>query len=166
VSENSDAKKTKSDSEIKDLINSGLSGTSVTCVLVGSSTASRRWVKYEIIKSFDRGNGLLAVQINRITGRFGRTTRGQNPFDRLGLEISEDGSRIAFYELTDRGWWEYLDLPAINNKKANTLYFDDYRHFGQFYRFSELFGTLCWDLDDGNNHFSSWIEMAASQAGR
>lgn len=158
--------KTKGDDEIMGLIDNGLTGTSVTCVLVGSGTASRRWVKYEIVKSFEKGNGVLAVHINRIRGLFGRTARGQNPLERLGLEVSSAGDKITFYELIDRSWWEYDDLPKINNKRSNTLYFDDYRHLGQFYKFSELFGTLCWSLDNGNSHFPNWIEMTASQAGR
>lgn len=158
--------KTKSDAEIKDLINFGLNGTSVTCLLIGANTASRRWVKYEIVKSFDKGNGIVGVHINRIKGLPGTSTRGQNPLERLGLQLSDDGKRIAFYELRDRAWWEYADLPSISNKQSNTLYFDQYKYFGEFYRFSDLFGTLCWDLDDGVNHFSTWVEMTAQQAGR
>lgn len=96
----------------------------------------------------------------------GRTARGFNPLDRLGLQISEDGRRISFYELIDRRWLEYEDLPGINNKMSNSLYFDEYNHLGQFYRFSDLFATLCWDLDNGNDHFSTWTEMAAQQVGR
>jgi hypothetical protein len=158
--------KTKSVNQIKELIGDGLSGTSVTAVLIGSSTASRRWVKYETVRSFDKGNGLLGVHINRIRGLFGRSTRGQNPLERLGLQLSGDGSRITFYELIDRTWYEYEDFPSINNKKSNTLYFDQYKYFGEFFRFSDLFGTLCWDFDDGAHNFSTWVEMAAQQAGR
>ena len=158
--------KTKKDDHIKELINYGLAGTSVTCVLIGSSTANRRWVKYEIVKSFDKGNGILAVQINRIRGLVGRTCRGINPLERLGLQISKDGRQISFYELIDRRWWKYEDVPRINNKMSNSLYFGEYKYPGQFYRFSDLFATLCWNLDNGNNHFSTWTEMAAQQVGR
>jgi MTH538 TIR-like domain (DUF1863) len=51
--------KGKGDDAIRKLINDALNGTTVTAVLIGSDTASRRWVKYEIDKSLDRGNGLL-----------------------------------------------------------------------------------------------------------
>src|SRR5262245_11342052 len=53
-------------SAIKSLIDGALDGTSVTCVLIGSATAARRWVRYEIMKSFRKGNRLLAVHINSI----------------------------------------------------------------------------------------------------
>ena len=49
---------------IKRLINKGLDGSSVTCVLVGQNTWSRPWVRYELLKSFERGNGILAVNIH------------------------------------------------------------------------------------------------------
>ncbi|PQJ12630.1 hypothetical protein CJD36_002490 [Flavipsychrobacter stenotrophus] len=40
--------KSKGAAVIKNLINEGLKQTSVTAVLIGDETASRRWVKYEI----------------------------------------------------------------------------------------------------------------------
>ena len=46
---------------IKRMINKGLQGSSVTCVLVGQHTWQRPWVRYEILKSFARGNGILGV---------------------------------------------------------------------------------------------------------
>ena len=49
---------------IKRMINGGLHGTSVTCVLVGQHTWERPWVRYETLKSFARGNGILAVLIH------------------------------------------------------------------------------------------------------
>src|SRR6266446_3081700 len=58
---------------VKRLVNSGLEGTSVTCVLVGSETFERPWVRYEILKSFRRGNKLLAVDINSIAGKDQKT---------------------------------------------------------------------------------------------
>ena len=51
-------------SAVKRIINDGLLGTSTTCVLVGSDTYLRRWVRYEVLKSFRRGNGMFAVHIN------------------------------------------------------------------------------------------------------
>ena len=58
---------------VKRLINSGLDGTSTTCVLIGSGTYARPWVRYEILKSFRKGNVLLAVHVNTIKGRDQKT---------------------------------------------------------------------------------------------
>ena len=60
---------------IKRVINTGLEGTTVTCVLIGSETYARKWVRYEILKSFKRGNSILAVNINSIKGRDQQTKR-------------------------------------------------------------------------------------------
>ena len=162
--------KKKGDSVIKNLIDDGLNNTSVTAVLIGSETANRRWVKYEIVKSFEKGNGLLAVHINRIRGKDQCiSAKGTNPFDRLSIYITEDGRKIQFYELVNRKWQLFEDLPEINNKKSNTIYFKDgffTNDFGKSFLFSELFETFCWVNDDGHKNFSDWVEDAAEQAGR
>ncbi len=51
--------KLRGDAAIQRLIDAGLEYTSVTAVLIGSETADRRWVQYELRKSYERGNGLL-----------------------------------------------------------------------------------------------------------
>lgn len=43
--------KIRGDAAIRHLIDTALLGTSVTCVLVGSYTYNRQWVRYEILKS-------------------------------------------------------------------------------------------------------------------
>jgi hypothetical protein len=162
--------KTKGSVAIMNLIDKGMNKTSVTAVLIGDETANRRWVKYEIVKSFDKGNGILGININRIRGKHQAiSSRGLNPLDRLAFQISEDGKKIRFYELENRKWIVYNDLPEINNKKSNTLYFEDgwfSNDFGKTFRFSEKFETYCWINDDGHKKFSSWVEEAALLAGR
>lgn len=72
--------KTSGDAAVRKLINDALSGTSVTAVLIGAQTASRRWVKYEIDESIARGNGLFGIYIHNIKDRDGRTdTKGTSP---------------------------------------------------------------------------------------
>ena len=58
--------KRKGDDAVKKLVNAGLDGTSVTVVLIGAATASRKYVTYEIERSIQRGNGLLGIRINNI----------------------------------------------------------------------------------------------------
>lgn len=66
--------KKQGDQAIKNWIDNQLEGTSVTIVLVGEKTCSSRWVKYEIEKSIERGNGLLGVDISKIKDLQGNTT--------------------------------------------------------------------------------------------
>ncbi|MFD2918109.1 TIR domain-containing protein [Terrimonas rubra] len=121
-----ETEKSKGAAVIKALIESGLNQTSVTAVLIGDDTADRRWVKYEIVKSFEKGNGILGIHLNRIRdNKQAITSRGTNPLERLAFQISEDGRKIRFLELVNRKWRVFEDLPEINNKKTNTLYFQN-----------------------------------------
>lgn len=72
--------KLRGDAAIKALINSGLRGTSVTIVLIGTETASRRYVNYEIEQSHALGKGLLGIHIYKLEDEQGRKyPQGLNP---------------------------------------------------------------------------------------
>lgn len=72
--------KRSGDQAIKNWIDRQLQGTSVTVVLIGAQTASRRWVKYEIQKSIELGKGLIGVHISGIKDQHGNTDNlGANP---------------------------------------------------------------------------------------
>jgi len=69
-----EALKRQGDEVIKNWIDKQLNGTSVTVVLVGEKTCSSRWVKYEIKKSMEIGNGLLGIDISKIKDLQGETS--------------------------------------------------------------------------------------------
>lgn len=64
-SEYEEAKKQGADG-IRRMITRHLKNTSVTVVLIGRETANRPWVKYEIAKSVEQGNGLLGIRIHHL----------------------------------------------------------------------------------------------------
>jgi hypothetical protein len=164
-----EAEKLTNPAEIKRVIDSGMNRTSVTCVLIGENTSSRRFVNYEVIKSFEKGNGIVAININRIKGTIGLTKKGLNPLDRLGFFVSKDGKRIQFFELKNYKWRPFSDLLEINNKKSNSVYFSDgffSNRFGNFYKFSSFFPSYCWVADEGHTNLGSWIDEAATSAHR
>ena len=66
--------KRQGDEAIKNWIDKQLEGTSVTVVLVGEKTCSSRWVKYEIDKSKERGNGLIGIDVSKIKDLQGNTS--------------------------------------------------------------------------------------------
>ena len=75
--------KRQGDQAIKNWIDNQLNNTSVTVVLVGALTCNSRWVKYEIAKSKEIGNGLLGIDVSKIkdlqqntTERCGRIPNG------------------------------------------------------------------------------------------
>ena len=97
------AKKTGDDA-IKRMIDEGLKNTSVTAVLIGAETYNRKWVRYEIEKSHERGNGLLGVYINNIPDKDKfRDAKGKNPFDYFYIE--SNGRRQYFSSIYPTYFW-------------------------------------------------------------
>lgn len=117
--------KKRGDDAIKRMIDKALEGTSVTAVLIGAETAGREWVKYEIKKSHENGNGLLGVYIHNIKDQDENTdTKGSNPFDNFYIE--ENGKRTylsAIYPtydwVNDDGYENFGDWVEEAAKKAN-----------------------------------------------
>lgn len=69
------------DSAIQRWIDEQMKGRSCLIVLIGSGTAGRRWVNYEIKKAWDDGKGVLGVHIHNLLDRNGRASiKGANPF--------------------------------------------------------------------------------------
>jgi hypothetical protein len=80
---------------LKRLIRDGVDNTSVVCVLVGTKTWQRRWVRYEIARSVIDGKGLLSVHINSIKHHqppYLPHGRGDNPIRYLGIARKKNGN--------------------------------------------------------------------------
>lgn len=93
--------KKKGDAEVKKLIDSGLVGASVTVVLIGAETASRKFVDYEIEQSIARGNGLLGIYISGIKDQKGNTDiQGAAP-----ARLTTAGARCYYWERSKFGDW-------------------------------------------------------------
>jgi len=70
------------DRAIKDWIDNQMSNRSCTVVLVGSRTANRHWINYEIRKSWDDRMGVVGIHIHGLRDQEGSTSdAGENPFD-------------------------------------------------------------------------------------
>lgn len=63
-------------------------------VLIGKETAGRKWIKYEIEKSWNDGKGLLGIYIHNLKDSSGNTTtQGANPFD--DFTMKKDSSKLS-----------------------------------------------------------------------
>lgn len=70
------------DNAIKQWINEAMEYRSCVIVLIGSETADRKWVKYEIEQAWKNGKGLFGIYIHNLKDRNGNISRqGRNPFD-------------------------------------------------------------------------------------
>jgi hypothetical protein len=152
--------KREGDLAVKRLIDSGLDGSSVLCVLIGAQTFARPWVHYEIFKSIELGMGVFGVRIHRLNDpRSGNDTPGTSPFDVLGYSENSVGQKIPMIAYTN-GWQNAPHLSPIATPTAIYL-----RKAGRPI-LNSLFSVYDWVLDGGYYNFATWIELAARQAGR
>lgn len=147
--------KKRGETALKRLINIGLQNTSVTCVLIGSQTYIRPWVRYEIFKSMKAGNRVFGVHINGIPDKNKATkTLGSNPFDYLGIKYSSDGTRLTMYEWKNGSWTTYNEIDNSSSyaiKQVSTAY------RGKFFRLSKFCPTHLWNKDHGYENFLTWV---------
>lgn len=140
---------------VKRLIHRELDNTTVTCALIGSQTWARRWVRYEILKSYDRGNALLGVHINGITDKNQQTfPQGTNPFVCLGLYIDGEG-RVTYHERdgSNGTWRQSQDLPRGERTFAQSSW-------GKGFTLSTWVPCHDWVADNGYTNFPTWVENA------
>lgn len=151
--------KTADPERIRAVIDKGLLRTHATCILIGGETYARRWVRYEIMKSLQRGNGIFAVHINRVHDKYGKITkRGRNPLNYLRFIVAEGGGRIFLEELHDRRWTPYPHIPSIK-----TDHFSWWSR-GHRIRLSDRYQTYCFKYDNAADEFDDWVEAAISNS--
>jgi hypothetical protein len=98
--------KKEGDEVVRRMINGGLDGCSVLCVLVGTETYTRRWVDYEIFESIELGMAVLGIRIHQISDpKLGADDAGPNPFDYLGYgRKSDKPGKLSPMVKYDSGW--------------------------------------------------------------
>jgi hypothetical protein len=163
---------------VKAVIRYGVTYTSAVCVLVGTETWSRQWVRYEIARSIIDGKGLLAVHLNNIKHHETLSTHplGRNPLDFMAIgKVQPTPSQPAKYFLFEKlavpdgvgggyewGWVKYADhtdavsLPAwVTDPAVEKV--TPLSHNADEYDFTR---------DVGHKHLGSWLDRAAQRAGR
>jgi hypothetical protein len=84
--------KRKGDDAVKSWILTNMAGRQCLIVLVGSKTADRRWVRYEMKEAWKKGMGVIAIHVHNLKDQDGnQSTKGSNPF--TGLTV--DGQKIV-----------------------------------------------------------------------
>lgn len=120
--------KSKSDSEIKEWIDQQMERRSCIVVLIGKTTSSRKWVKYEIEKAYELNKGIVGIYVHNLKDQDGKQTeKGSNPFysvftnggERLSKYITcfdsnYSSSKSVYDDINDN--IENLIEDAINNK--------------------------------------------------
>ena len=97
------------DAAIQKWINDQMSTRSCVIVLIGSQTASRKWVDYEIRKAWDDKKGLLGIYIHRLLNQHSQASpKGANPFANVRLK---NGRTLDQYVAA-------YDPPYVNSQDA------------------------------------------------
>jgi MTH538 TIR-like domain (DUF1863). len=104
--------KGKGDAAIKKWIDDQLIGTSVTVVLIGAETSNRDYVKYELEKSWERGNGIMGIYIHNIKNSKGETdSKGSTTFGPIFPNPKDD--KKYFYERFST--YDWVEDNGYNN---------------------------------------------------
>lgn len=82
------------DAGIKKWIDEQLKGRSVVVVLIGSATASRKWIKYEIEKGWNDGKGVLGIYVHNLKDSSeNQSSKGANPFE--DFTVGSSGKKLS-----------------------------------------------------------------------
>jgi hypothetical protein len=78
--------KKEGDEAVKRWINKNMKGKSCVIVLVGSQTAGRKWINYEIERAWNEGKGVAGIRIHNLKDKNGyQSYSGSNPFEGFTL---------------------------------------------------------------------------------
>jgi len=111
---------------VKRMIKMELVESDVTVFLLGAKTFKRRWVIYELHKSWEWESGIIGVYIHQIENRRGKTSKkGKNILNcftvkREGKKIAMDDLYPTYDWVTDDGknnFWTWVEDAAIKAGK-------------------------------------------------
>ena len=87
--------KEKSDEKIREWINDQLKMRSCIVVLIGETTSSRKWVKYEIEKAYELNKGIVGIYVHNMKDQDEKQAKkGANPFYSI---YTNGGERLSKY---------------------------------------------------------------------
>lgn len=157
-----EASRRESEASLKAFLRDGMKNSSVTCILAGTDTWSRRWVRYEIVRAILKGNGLLTVDIHGVKNTKGETsTKGADPLAQIGLYKTDKG--IFFAEWKNGKWVAYSDYTLAIPEK-------DLWFAAPTTAVPVQLSSHCLRYDfaaqKGRENLAGWIETAAGLAGR
>lgn len=79
--------KKRGEDSIKKWIDDNMNYRSCVIVLIGSETASRKWIKYEISKAWKDGRGIVGIYIHGLKDVLSeQCDKGNNPFEKFCID--------------------------------------------------------------------------------
>ena len=119
--------KRKGDASIQKWIDDSMKYKRCIIVLIGSQTASRPWVKYEIKRAWELKKGLCGIYIHNLKcPRNGTCAKGANPFSNWNIGNQSMANLVTCYD--PNGWDAYGDISSnLQNWVASAIAQASYR---------------------------------------
>lgn len=91
-----EAVKKQGDQAVRNWINGQLSGRSCVVVLIGSATAGRPWVNYEMDKGWEDGKGVVGVYIHGLkNSQSKQAAKGANPLTSINVSTKAGPKKLS-----------------------------------------------------------------------
>lgn len=101
--------KRRGNTAIENWIDESMKYKRCVVVLIGSQTASRPWVKYEIKRAWELKKGLVGVNIHNLKcPRNGTCAKGPNPFDSWNIGTTSMATYVTSHD--PNSWDAYGDI--------------------------------------------------------
>jgi hypothetical protein len=101
--------KRRGDAAVEKWIDDSLKYKRCVIVLIGSETASRKWVKYEIKRAWELKKGLFGIYIHNLKDpRTGTCAKGANPFSNWDVDGQSMANLITCHDPS--AWDAYGDI--------------------------------------------------------
>jgi hypothetical protein len=101
--------KRKGDASVQRWIDENMKYKRCVIVLIGSETAHRPWVKYEIKRAWEQRKGLFGIYIHNLKcPRNGTCAKGPNPFDNWAVGNQSMSNLVTCYD--PNSWDAYGEI--------------------------------------------------------
>jgi hypothetical protein len=172
-----ESRKRDGEEAVRNLIREGVKNSSAVCVLVGTETWARPWVRYEIARAVIDGRGLLVVHVNGLKHHqlMIAHVSGPNPLDYIGLYSQPQpgilsAPRYLLYEhrLVWKGNGYAFEWHPYEKHTHSVDWPQWLPNPNPGYIMPLSAGVVVRDYarEDGFRNIGSWIDAAAVAAGR
>ena len=149
------------------MIRQGVKNTSVVCVLAGTYTFLRPWVRYEIARSVINNKGLLTVHIYGLAGHthpYSSESLGANPCDFIGIQQGSNGK----YYLYEKNYINNNFVWQLYSRHSDPVSLPKCMSVPSTSRPTPLsqYAVVHDWMKGGHQNIGSWLDAAARQIGR
>ena len=87
------------DAAIEKWIDGQMNGKSCAIVLIGTNTAGRKWINYEIIKAWNDKKGVIGIHIHNLKNvEQNQCLKGANPFANISVGQQKMSNIVKVYD--------------------------------------------------------------------